>query len=48
MESRASKSMVCAADGFGACFVAMRGNGVSEQDVDRMSKRDPARLLGLP
>ena len=36
------------ADGFGAFLVAMRGNGFSEQDVDRMSKQNPARLLGLP
>lgn len=36
------------ADGFGAFLVAMRGKGFSERDVDRMSKQNPARLLGLP
>lgn len=35
------------ADGFGAFLVAMRGKGFSERDVDRMSKQNPARLLGL-
>ena len=33
--------------GFGAFLVAMRGAGFSEQDVDRMSRQNPARLLGL-
>ena len=36
------------ADGFGTFLVAMRGKGFSEREVDRMSKRNPARLLGLP
>jgi len=36
------------ADGFGAFLVAMRGKGFSERDVERMSKQNPARLLGLP
>jgi hypothetical protein len=36
------------ADGFGAFLVAMRGKGFSEREVDRMSKQNPARLLGLP
>jgi uncharacterized protein DUF6282 len=35
-------------DGFGAFLVALRAKGVTEQDLDRMSKRNPARLLGLP
>jgi hypothetical protein len=35
-------------DGFGAFLVALRGRGLTEQDVDRMSKQNPARLLGLP
>jgi hypothetical protein len=34
-------------DGFGELLVAMRGLGFTEQDVDRMSKENPARLLGL-
>ncbi|MGH8513914.1 MAG: DUF6282 family protein, partial [Gammaproteobacteria bacterium] len=35
-------------DGFGAFLVALRGKGFTEQEVDRMSKQNPARLLGLP
>ncbi|MSO83356.1 MAG: hypothetical protein EXQ53_08690 [Acidobacteria bacterium] len=35
-------------DGFGAFLVAMRGKGFSQQEIDRMSKQNPARLLGLP
>src|SRR5262245_8620561 len=35
-------------DGFGAFLVAMRAKGFSEADVDRMSKQNPATLLGLP
>jgi hypothetical protein len=35
-------------DGFGAFLLAMRARGFSEQDVDRMAKQNPARLLGLP
>ena len=35
-------------DGFGAFLVAMRARGFSEQDVARMSKQNPATLLGLP
>jgi len=35
------------ADGFGAFLVAMRNAGFSEEDVDRMSKQNPAELLGL-
>jgi hypothetical protein len=35
-------------DGFGAFLAALRGRGFTEQEVDRMSKQNPARLLGLP
>jgi hypothetical protein len=35
------------AEGFGAFLVAMRARGFSPQDVDLMSKHNPARLLGL-
>jgi hypothetical protein len=35
------------AEGFGAFLVAMRARGFSQQDVDLMSKHNPARLLGL-
>ena len=35
-------------DGFGAFLVALRAKGFTEQEVDRMSKQNPARLLGLP
>ena len=35
-------------DGFGAFLVALRGRGFTEQEVDRMSKQNPAKLLGLP
>lgn len=34
-------------DGFGAFLVALRGKGFTEQQMDRMSKQNPARLLGL-
>jgi hypothetical protein len=34
-------------DGFGAFLVAMRARGFSEQEVARMSKQNPARLLRL-
>ena len=36
------------ADGFGAFLVAMRARGFTQQEIDRMSKQNPARLLGLP
>ena len=36
------------ADGFGAFLVAMRARGFTAQEIDRMSKQNPARLLGLP
>ena len=35
-------------DGFGAFLVALRAKGFTEQEVGRMSKQNPARLLGLP
>ena len=35
-------------DGFGEFLAAMRRKGFSAQEVDRMSKQNPARLLGLP
>jgi uncharacterized protein DUF6282 len=35
------------APGFGAFLAAMRARGLSEQDIDRMSRRNPATLLGL-
>jgi hypothetical protein len=35
-------------DGFGAFLVAMRARGFTEQEVARMSKQNPAQLLGLP
>jgi hypothetical protein len=35
-------------DGFAAFIAALRAKGFSEQDLDRMSKQNPARLLGLP
>ena len=34
-------------DGFGEFLAAMRARGLSEQELDRMSKQNPARLLGL-
>ena len=36
------------ADGFAAFLGAMRGRGVSVADIDTMTKRNPATLLGLP
>jgi hypothetical protein len=35
-------------DGFGDFLVSLRRRGFTSQDVDRMSKQNPARLLGLP
>jgi len=35
-------------DGFAAFLLALRGKGFTEQEVDRMSKQNPAKLLGLP
>ena len=34
-------------DGFGEFLAAMRARGFSEQELDRMAKQNPARLLGL-
>jgi hypothetical protein len=34
-------------DGFGAFLTAMRERGFSEQDISRMARENPARLLGL-
>jgi hypothetical protein len=34
-------------DGFAAFLTALRAKGLSEADVNRMSKENPARLLGL-
>ncbi len=36
------------APGFGAFLAAMRVRGFSVEEVDRMSRRNPATLLGLP
>jgi len=36
------------AEGFGAFLAAMLARGFTQQDVDQMSKVNPARLLGLP
>ena len=36
------------ADGYAVFLAAMRVRGFSQADVDRMSKRNPAVLLGLP
>ena len=35
-------------DGFAAFIGAMRIRGFTDQELDRMSKQNPARLLGLP
>jgi hypothetical protein len=36
------------ADGFAAFLLALRNKGFTDQELDRMSKQNPARLLGLP
>jgi hypothetical protein len=36
------------ADGLAAFLSALRSRGLGDQDLDRMAKRNPARLLGLP
>lgn len=36
------------ADGFVEFLVSLRARGFTPQDVDRMAKQNPARLLGLP
>lgn len=35
-------------DGFGSFLVALSAKGFTKQELDRMSKQNPARLLGLP
>ncbi len=35
-------------DGLAAFFAALRGQGISEADIARMSRANPARALGLP
>lgn len=35
-------------DGFGAFLAALHAKGFSEAEIDTMSKRNPAQLLGLP
>jgi hypothetical protein len=35
-------------DGFGEFLVSLRRRGLTAQEVDRMAKQNPARLLGLP
>jgi uncharacterized protein DUF6282 len=42
------KANALPADGYAAFLIAMRDRGFSEQDVARMSKQNPAQLLGLP
>jgi hypothetical protein len=34
-------------DGFAEFLVALRARGFSEQEIERMSKQNPAQLLGL-
>ena len=42
------KANALPADGFAAFLLAMRNKGFTDQELDRMSKQNPARLLGLP
>ena len=35
-------------DGYAAFLLAMRARGFTDQDLEKMSKQNPARLLGLP
>ena len=35
-------------DGYGAFLLALRDRGFTAQQLDRMAKQNPARLLGLP
>jgi hypothetical protein len=42
------KANALPADGFAAFLLAMRARGFTDQELDRMSKQNPARLLGLP
>ena len=34
-------------DGFAAFIAAMRARGITAQEIDVMTRRNPARLLGL-
>jgi hypothetical protein len=34
-------------DGFGTFLIAMRSRGFTEQEIDRMARQNPARLLGI-
>ena len=36
------------ADGFAAFLGAMKAHGFTDQEIDQMARRNPARLLGLP
>ncbi len=36
------------ADGYGAFLAALKARGFTDQELDRMSKQNPAKLLGLP
>jgi len=42
------KANALPADGYAAFLMAMRDRGFSEADIARMSRQNPARLLGLP
>jgi hypothetical protein len=42
------KSNALPPDGFAAFLVALRAKGFTQLDIDRMAKRNPAQLLGLP
>jgi hypothetical protein len=42
------KANALPADGFAAFLSALRERGFTRQDIDRMSKQNPGRLLGLP
>src|SRR5262245_39610042 len=35
-------------DGFGAFLLALRARGFTDQEIDRMAKRNPAQILRLP
>jgi predicted metal-dependent phosphotriesterase family hydrolase len=35
-------------DGMSAYIAELKAQGISQRDLDRMSKENPARLLGLP
>jgi predicted metal-dependent phosphotriesterase family hydrolase len=42
------KANALPADGYAAFLMAMRDRGFTEADIARMSRENPARLLGLP